>query len=344
MIVAKTGLFSTKLFGLGVAAVFIGACSSTPDNDVTNTGGSGGEGQWSGGSGGVGVGGAGGGSAGNGGAFASAGCGMPAKDADESYVSIPVTSADKTVIRQFWISIPAGYDPNLSNKLIVGLHGRDYSGELMKDYLGLEAAPVIPETNEIFIYPDALLRDWGDWGSMIGWQLGPGAADTNAAGEDDVAFIDAMIAYMNDNYCIDPDRIFVTGQSWGGDFSNALACLRGDVFRASVPVAANGIYYLESPPVLCKSSAAVWAMHGKGDPYFAIMLGEEVRDFWRTQNGCSTSFEDLGITTAGGSPEECIEYSGCTEVVRYCAYDESFGHQVPDDYYARVTMDFFRSF
>jgi len=331
------------LMGVFAPALFVLACSSSPTNNQ-NAGGSGGEDPWTGGSGGMGTGGAGVGGAGGNATMPSAGCGLPAKDADESYVEIPVTVNGTTSPRQFYISIPAAYDSKLPNRLIVGLHGRDYSGDKMKSYLGLEKAPVEPRDNEIFVYPDALYRDWGSWGGAIGWQLGAGAAEHNAGGEEDVAFFEAMIAYMKSNYCIDSERVFVTGQCWGGDFSSALACLHGDIFRASVPVAANGIYYLESPIVACQGSTAVWEMHGKGDPYFDITLGEEVRDYWLKQNQCSTSFTDLGITLLSGSPEECVEYSGCAEVVRYCAYDASFGHQVPDDYYSKVTMDFFRSF
>ena len=343
----REALSSRHLVAIFAPVLFLTGCSSAP---AGNSGGAGGDESWSGGAGGVGNGGAAGagvgsgGSGGSGGMVSTAGCGMPAKDADETYVSIPVTVNGDTQTRQFFISIPAAYDSKLPNRLIVGLHGRDYSGDKMKSYLGLEKSPVVSQSNELFIYPDALSRNFGSWGSAIGWQLGPGAADTNAAGEEDVAFVDAMIAYMKNNYCIDSERIFVTGQSWGGDFASALACIRGDVFRASVPVAANGAYYLQSPDVPCTGSAAVWAMHGKGDPYFDITLGEEYRDFFLAQNKCSANFTDLGITTASGSAEDCVEYNGCTEVVRYCAYDSSFGHQVPDDYYAMETMDFFRSF
>lgn len=332
-----------SVLGVFVPALFVVACSSAPSKNE-NAGGSGGDEPWSGGAGGMGTEGAGVGGAGGNATMPSPGCGLPAKDTDETYVEIPVTVNGLTTTRQFYISIPAAYDPQVSSRLIVGLHGRDYSGDLMKTYLGLEESPVEPRDNEIFVYPDALQRDWGSWGSMIGWQLGPGAADTNAAGEDDVAFIDAMIGYMKNNYCIDPERVFATGQSWGGDFSSALACLRGDIFRASVPVAANGIYYLESPVVACQGPAAVWVMHGKGDPYFDLVLGEEVRDYWLAKNQCSMTSTDLGLTLLSGSAEECVEYSGCGEVVRYCAYDASFGHQVPGDYYSKETMEFFRSF
>lgn len=327
---------------LGPALVNV-ACSSAPAPNE-NSGGAGGDEVWTGGAGGAGGAGVGGGGSGGGSVTPTMGCGIPAKDADETYVEIPVTVNGSTTTRQFFISIPPAYDSKLPNRLIVGLHGRDYSGDKMKSYLALEKAPVEAKNNEIFVYPDALQRDWGSWGPAIGWQLGPGAADTNAKGDEDVAFIDAMVTYMKTNYCIDAERVFVTGQSWGGDFASALACLRGDVFRASVPVAANGIYYLQSPDVVCQGSAAIWEMHGKGDPYFDITLGEEVRDYWIAQNQCSATFKDLGITLASGSAEDCVEYSGCKEVVRYCAYDAQFGHQVPDDYYAVETMKFFRSF
>lgn len=272
------------------------------------------------------------------------GCGLPAQDVDETYVKIPVTVNGSTTTRQFFISIPSTYDSTVPNRLIVGLHGSNYSGDKIKDYLVLEDAPVDARDNEIFVYPDALERDWGSWGVIVGWQLGPGAAETNAKGDDDVAFIDAMIEYMKTNYCIDTERVFVTGHSWGGDFASALACLRGKTFRASVPVAANGVYYLQSPAVVCEDSAAIWSMHGKGDSNFEIALGEEVRDYWIAQNQCSMTSNSLGITLASGFVDDCVEYSGCKEVVRYCAYDAQFGHHVPDDYYAVETMKFFRSF
>ncbi len=271
------------------------------------------------------------------------GCGKAAPDKDETYVKISVTSGDKTQTRQFWISIPADYNPNKKNRLIVGLHGRDYSGVKMKDYLGLEAKDT--KDNEIFVYPDALKRYWEGWNvESIGWQLGPGAENSAGAGMEDVDFMYEMVIYMKKNYCIDNSRIFATGQSWGGDFSNVVGCAMGDIFRAVVPVAANGDYYLTSPRVACTGHTAVWAMHGKADPYFSIETGEKYRDFWINENSCSQNFTDLNISTAKGEIEYCVEYDGCSERTLYCNYHAEFNHQIPWDYYAEKTMEFFRSF
>ncbi len=275
---------------------------------------------------------------------ASAGCGLIAKDQDDSYVQLQMNEGGSTVQRQFYLSRPQEYEPMTLHRLIVGLHGRDYAGKPMQGYLGLEEPPVESKANEIFVYPDALLRNWGSWGDAVGWQLGPGAALSNAAGLDDNVFIEAMLAYMFENYCIDKNRVFVTGQSWGGDYTNVQACLLGDVFRAAVPVAANGIYYLTSPPVSCVGDVAVWPMHGLQDAYFPISLGEAYLNFWLEELSCSAGTSDLGIATSDGSPELCIEYSGCNQPVRWCLYSEEFGHQIPFDYFSVETMAFFRSF
>jgi poly(3-hydroxybutyrate) depolymerase len=149
---------------------------------------------------------------------------------------------------------------------------------------------------------------------------------------------------MFENYCIDMSRVFVTGQSWGGDYTNVQACLFGDIYRAAVPVAANGIYYLTSPSVSCEGDVAVWPMHGQQDEYFPVSFGLDYLDFWLAQNGCDEVSTDLGITTNSGAVEQCSEYINCTNPVRWCLYAPEFGHQIPFDYFSLETMAFFRSF
>jgi len=159
---------------------------------------------------------------------ATSGCGS-SSETGQFYQSI--SSGGKN--RQYYVSIPAGYNPNVAAALYVGVHGRDYDGIRMRDYLSLERHA---QANENFIYPDGLRRDWGG-SSAIGWQNGP--MGSIYGGMEDLAFFDDMLAKVRSDYCVDSNRIFVTGQSWGGDFSLVLACYRGNTFRASVGVAAN---------------------------------------------------------------------------------------------------------
>jgi polyhydroxybutyrate depolymerase len=135
------------------------------------------------------------------------------------------TLTSRGVTRQFYVSVPANYDPARRYPLVVGLHGRDYDGIRMRDYLALESQA--PNDWAIFVYPDALRRTWGTL-QATGWQNGPVASMTSSfGGTDDLAFIDDMLAWMRDAYCLDPTRVFATGQSWGGDFSNVVGCFRG---------------------------------------------------------------------------------------------------------------------
>ena len=249
------------------------------------------------------------------------------------------------VERRFYVSVPADYDSAHPYPVVFGLHGRDYDGMRMRDYLALEAEA--PVGGMVFVYPDALTRDW-DGLRAAGWQNGPVASVTSVyGGEDDLRFIDAVVAWTRAHLCTDPARYFATGQSWGGDFSNVLGCFRGTTFRATASVAANGDYYLptrDDAVAACVGQPAAWALHGIDDPYFGLDLGERVRDFWVRRNGC-----DAGATVPlvfdGAMPDDtCVEYVGCAATVRWCAYNAASGHQVPRAFYAREVMAFFRGF
>ena len=63
-------------------------------------------------------------------------------------------------------------------------------------------------------------------------------APAPADGDQDLVFTEAVLDYMESNYCIDRQRIFATGHSWGGDMAQVVSCFLGPRLRASVPVAA----------------------------------------------------------------------------------------------------------
>ena len=52
------------------------------------------------------------------------------------------------------------------------------------------------------------------WGTLGGWLLGPHA---NPADGMILDFTAAIIDELSEQYCIDPDQVYATGHSWGGD-------------------------------------------------------------------------------------------------------------------------------
>jgi pimeloyl-ACP methyl ester carboxylesterase len=87
---------------------------------------------------------------------------------------------------------------------------------------------------------------------------------------EDLVFTEAMLDDLEQNYCVDTARVFVTGHSWGGDMAAVVACFLGDRVRAAAPAAANRPYWFEpdSGEFSCVGSAAVWTFFGVADDHF----------------------------------------------------------------------------
>jgi poly(3-hydroxybutyrate) depolymerase len=208
--------------------------------------------------------------------------------------------------RSYYISIPDDYDPNTPQRLVFGYHGSNYTGKMMRQYLDLEKTPLLSGT--VFVYPDGLpLPNEPD---NVAWVLTDGGRD--------LVFFDTLLESLESTYCIDQQRIFVNGQSFGGLMTNAVGCLRGDVVRAIAVVAGSGPYGA------CKGEVAVWITHGMDDMNVPFSSGEMSRDHWVMANHCAS-------TTMPGTPTQCQVYDGCDAgfPVIWCPHVNDGGHQEP---------------
>ena len=189
--------------------------------------------------------------------------------------------------RRFVLVVPDDYDPNREYPLLFMFHGRGGNGEQFRLYNGVEEAA---GNDAILVYPDAL-PNAAQMG-LTGWELTGNGID--------VQFVDKLLEDFTANLCIDESRIFATGHSHGGFFSNTLGCVRGEVFRAIAPVAGGG------PGAGCVGQVAAWLAHHPDDDVVPLFLGQVARDHWIEANGC-------GEETAPVDPEPCVEYQGCGE-------------------------------
>lgn len=243
--------------------------------------------------------------------------------------------------RSFYISVPHSYDPSIPHRVVMGFSGTDWVGEQIQGYLNLEEYGV----NTIFVYPDPLWRDFEGWGTYGGWLLGPHAQP--AHGNEDLDFVEALLDRISTQYCIDEERVFATGHSWGGDMAQVVSCFLGNRFVASAPVAANRPYWFEDQqgaPISCSGDTAVWTLFGAADDHFtwqsyAGEFGEECRDFWVKERNCSMESTEFYL-----GEDLCSEYLSCDRPVRYCLYGSQYAHQVPSDSFPQATMEWFSSF
>ena len=129
---------------------------------------------------------------------------------------------------------------------------------------------------------------------------------------------DALLTWAESNFCIDTNRVFVAGFSWGNDFANTLGCYRGDKIRA-INGFSGGIYNSDCGTVT-PAYRATYSTPDGTDAYSQAALDKAVNHY-KTALGCQS-------TTQAIAPSPCLAYQGCSKPVIFCAYP-NMGHTVP---------------
>lgn len=245
-------------------------------------------------------------------------------------------------VRGAYLVLPSNYDPDVPHRLVFGFPGTNWVGSQIRGYLNLEGQTGQPE---IYVYPDPLWRSFQGWGTYGGWVLGPHA--NPAQGMGDLNFVESLLDHLEETLCIDTERIFATGHSWGGDMAQVVGCFLGDRFTATAPAAANRPYWFETGGgwTGCAGDAAVWTWFGQNDTHFTMQsypgeFGDQCNEFWLDTYGCDeNATTDLGYESEG----TCVSYGGCESEVRYCLYGPDAGHGIPS-YFSAAVMGWFASF
>ena len=233
---------------------------------------------------------------GSGAVLPSAGCNKPA-GLMNGRATIDV--AGKT--REYVLALPTDYDQSHPYRLIFGWHPWGGSAQQVADggYYGLKTQA---KGSAIFVAGDGL--DFQ--GNGKGW--------ANENGQD-IALLDAMLARFRSQLCIDENRIFSTGFSFGGMFSFAAGCSPTGMMRAVAPMAGN------TAVAGCQSGTrpvALMGFHGTDDPTVKIDGGRAGRDAFVKRNKCTTQTMPTTPTWCDAAGEKyqpcaCVTYQGCTD-------------------------------
>lgn len=131
--------------------------------------------------------------------------------------------------REFFITLPKNYDNTKPHKLLFAMHCMGSNAEDFVHHTPDQDHPspyygqqkLDTEGNYIFVAPRGD-TDGGPW----------------RGGDDkDHQFFDKLLTTMEDNYCIDTSRVFVTGFSFGSMITNSLAQVFQHRVRAAVTYA-----------------------------------------------------------------------------------------------------------
>ena len=216
--------------------------------------------------------------------------------------------------RNYLLHIPPSLDKVKQVPLLLVFHGGGGTPESMIGYARFD--DLADKHGFLVAYPAGTDHHWNDGR--------PAAPKT-----DDVAFVRAVIAELSASYKVDPHRIYATGISNGGIFSQRLAC---DMAGTLAAVAAVAGTMPDDYAASCKPAApiSVLMIHGTEDPLVPFsggtvrsgMLGvggkvwsvPDTVKFWVGQNHCgdkpkTTQYADNDPNDGTRIRED--DYSGC---------------------------------
>jgi len=238
----------------------------------------------------------------------------------------PLTSGTFTIDaagteREYVLDVPDDYDTNQPYRLVFVWHPLGGSASQIVDqgYSGLESRSA---GSAILVAPDGL----------VGMAAGiTGQGWYNADGND-MEFLGAMLDHFESNLCIDQDRIFSTGFSFGGMMSYALGFEYGDVFRALAPSSGNRVATPHQE--ITTGPIAIMGLHGDMDDFVLTSDGRLAMDEYVARNHCGTETQPV-------DPSPCVAYQGCDLPTIWCEYP---GAHMPWSGAPDAIWDFFEQF
>jgi polyhydroxybutyrate depolymerase len=145
----------------------------------------------------------------------------------------------------------------------------------------------------------------------------------------------AIPGLIEQKWCVDKKRIFLTGHSDGGTTAMAIAFLNGTKhIPAAIAPSAMGIRGEDLKAYQCPNPLPVMLLHSGQDSHFPG-YGKEAIQWWASCNACDAS---PSVKDADG----CVTYRGCkiNATTRYC---EGTGSHTTWPGNNKAIIDFFRS-
>lgn len=165
----------------------------------------------------------------------------------------PGTTTKRTIVsdgreREYLVHVPENYSPDRPSSVALSFHGHSRSAEYQEELTGFS------DLDTIALYPQGLVGTDG----KTGWEGAPYSADA-----DDVRFTDDLLDDVQGGLCVNPERIYASGKSNGGGFTETLACRRGDRIAAFAPV--SGAHYPQSGECAPAEPVPMVSFHGTAD-------------------------------------------------------------------------------
>jgi len=220
--------------------------------------------------------------------------------------------------REYVLSVPTNYDNSKPYKLVIAYHWRDGNDDAV---YGNGYYHLLPLANDsaIFVAPNGQQN-----GANCALPSGCGWPNPNNS---DLQLTDAIVAQIEDNFCVDTNRIFATGWSAGASMAFKTACERPLAGVANGYVRGVAVYSGAQVSGTCTPSkpVAYYASHGTQDSVLQYANGVALAQAFAGANGCTWTTP----TKVTSGPHVCTNLVGCPTgyPVEFCSFN---GDHTPD--------------
>lgn len=237
--------------------------------------------------------------------------------------------------REFYVHVPKGYDYNRKMPLVMCFHGGFGLGSRMDALTGLDA--ISDQNGFLLVYPQGINRHWNDGRNIDGHDR-----------YNDVQFVSDMLEHLERRWNIDPSRVYVTGVSNGGFFSQYLCLMLPGKFAgcASVGATLPDIVHSRGRPTKPVSMLYILGMSDplvpfNGGPIHyktfrdrgSVISAKEATQYWVKANRCQPNPRTIDLPDVDpndGTRVKYAQFSGGLQGSEVVVYGiEGGGHTWP---------------
>jgi polyhydroxybutyrate depolymerase len=193
--------------------------------------------------------------------------------------------------RTYELHVPAGLT-GTQVPLVVSLHGFSSDGPSHGDQSGWR--PYANSHNFIVAFPNGNYRSW----------------NFSQYGAADITFLRNVVADIAATWCVDPQRIHVSGHSNGAFMAQRVACDAADLFASAAEYAGGAPDSFNYP---CNPSRGIGValFHGDWDTVVPPAMGTQARDSWVARLACNPVPANVAVGEG-----TFTRYSGCRDGVQ----------------------------
>lgn len=197
--------------------------------------------------------------------------------------------------REYIVHIPESYSETEAHPLLFAFHG--LGGNMESSYNNSKFHLLAESEGFIAVHPNGISNNWNA---------------VTVANNIDIAFVDALITQLENDYNVDSDRIYSSGMSNGGYFSFVLACELSDKIAAIGSV--TGLMF-QTILNNCEPNRPIPVMqiHGTNDGIVNYDNVSTIISYWISHNNTNTTAIVTTIPdtdTTDGSTVERFLYDG----------------------------------